>query len=625
MRTGDVIGNTYQIVKEIGQGGVGVVYLANHLRLGKPVVVKKVKENMVGSIETRWEVDILKKLHHSYLPQVYDFIQEGSKVYTVMEYIKGHDLEEYVKAGYQVEEETILRWLTQLTEVLEYLHSRTPMILHSDIKPGNIMIDNQSNAYLIDFNISLDGESEFDIKGCSVNYAAPEQFQKMKNRRSGFRDEIILNSQMDIFSLGASFYTLMTGQMPSSQHKVIPCAQMQIPYSIGLTSLIDEMMIFDLNKRCENTKIVLKHLSNIRRKSPQYRVKLLLRISMYAILILSIGGIGLGIYYYSFEKSKDSWIVDYNNFVQAVQSYEEETIVSNGVSMLNERANQKYLERNQEKEAIVLREIGNSYFREQDYSTASIYFEKAYKIQKEEEEYLQDYLIALIRSGRIIEADSLMNEHENWDSQVSILIEAEILAESKKYDEALALLDELNSSTNSKVQKEATLLQANIYIEQEQYPNASEILSELSRSTDERDLLRKCGEVSIDAYAQQEGEDSAQKYLEIAISSYERLGSMLHPSYEDQVNLGLAYRIGKDYRRSNELFENMERMYQADYKIKMWQCYNYLDLGRSTNSSDSVLDDLKFVYQDCLKDYKETGKEDSDMEQLILIMEYYVK
>ena len=83
---------TYELVKEIGSGGGGVVYLANHLRLNKKVVLKKY--TYTGEFQTnrellRREVDVLKDLRHAYIPQVYDFVTEHGVFYAVMDYIEG--------------------------------------------------------------------------------------------------------------------------------------------------------------------------------------------------------------------------------------------------------------------------------------------------------------------------------------------------------------------------------------------------------------------------------------------------------------------------------------------------------------------------------------------------------
>lgn len=89
----EIISSTYELIERIGSGGGGVVYLANHLRLGKKVVLKADKRKLTTRPELlRREVDVLKNLTHSYIPQVYDFFVENDTVYTAMDYIQGESL-----------------------------------------------------------------------------------------------------------------------------------------------------------------------------------------------------------------------------------------------------------------------------------------------------------------------------------------------------------------------------------------------------------------------------------------------------------------------------------------------------------------------------------------------------
>ena len=155
LQEGTVIGGTYKIIKEIGAGGGGIVYRARHLRLDTDVVVKKIKDDVIGMIDLRQEADILKKLKHPYLPRVYDFIETDDGVYTVMDYIDGEDLESAVKRHGKFNQKIVLKWAKQLGEALAYLHSQKPPIIHSDIKPANIMLTSDGNVCLIDFNIAL--------------------------------------------------------------------------------------------------------------------------------------------------------------------------------------------------------------------------------------------------------------------------------------------------------------------------------------------------------------------------------------------------------------------------------------------------------------------------------------
>ena len=152
-----IIAGTYEILEEIGAGGGGIVYRGRHLRLGKTVVLKADKRTLSARPEAlRREVDALKNLSHTYIPQVYDFVEESGTVYTVMDYIEGESLDKLLGREERVPQAQLVRWARQLLEALCYLHSRPPHgILHSDIKPANIMLTPEGDIRLIDFNIAL--------------------------------------------------------------------------------------------------------------------------------------------------------------------------------------------------------------------------------------------------------------------------------------------------------------------------------------------------------------------------------------------------------------------------------------------------------------------------------------
>lgn len=175
---GTILENTYEIIEEIGSGGGGVVFKAKHLRLQTDVVVKKIKDEVRGKVKSRQEADILKNLKHPYLPRVYDFIETEDGVYTVMDYIKGENLDEAVRKHGKYSQKEVRKWAEQLGEALEYLHSQNPPIIHSDIKPANIMLTEDGNVCLIDFNISLAmGESMESAVGISAGFSPPEQYR----------------------------------------------------------------------------------------------------------------------------------------------------------------------------------------------------------------------------------------------------------------------------------------------------------------------------------------------------------------------------------------------------------------------------------------------------------------
>ena len=171
--------DTYEIKEDdqLGSGGFSTVYRAWHKRLKKDVVIKRIFREMNGEVDVRADADNLKNLHHTYLPQVYDYIEADGESIIVMDYIPGKTLEKCMEDGMRMKQKDIIQWGIQLCSAVEYLHSRKPPMIHSDIKPANVMLRPDGTICLIDFNIaSAKGEKGAKVIGCSRGYSPPEQF-----------------------------------------------------------------------------------------------------------------------------------------------------------------------------------------------------------------------------------------------------------------------------------------------------------------------------------------------------------------------------------------------------------------------------------------------------------------
>lgn len=174
-----IIAGIYEIEKEIGSGGGGVVYLGCHIRLDKPVVLKADKRSLsVGEETLRREMDMLKNFSQTYIPQVYDFIEENGTVYTVMEYIDGVSLDKALAWKKPLQQKEVIKWACQILEALNYLHTQKPHgIIHGDIKPSNIMLRVNGDICLIDYNIVLALGEDGAVKvGFSREYAFPKHY-----------------------------------------------------------------------------------------------------------------------------------------------------------------------------------------------------------------------------------------------------------------------------------------------------------------------------------------------------------------------------------------------------------------------------------------------------------------
>ena len=207
--TGQVLNNRYRIVKLLGQGGFGAVYRVWDMHLNVSCALKQNRETTRQSArQFAREANILAKLRHPNLPKVTDhFTLPGQGQYLVMEYIDGEDLAaKQEKADGPLPEARVLAWADQILDALEYLHSQEPPIIHRDIKPANIRITPQGQAVLVDFGIAKindpDTTTTEGARAVTPGYSPYEQYSL------GTTD-----ARTDIYALGATLYTLLTGQV----------------------------------------------------------------------------------------------------------------------------------------------------------------------------------------------------------------------------------------------------------------------------------------------------------------------------------------------------------------------------------------------------------------------------
>ncbi len=233
---GSVIDGKYEILKEIGRGGMSIVYLAMDKRLNKQWAVKEIRkkgsgkndEIVVNSLLA--EANLMKRLDHPALPRIVDIIDNGVTIYVVMDYIEGESLDKILNEYGAQPEERVVGWAKQLCDALSYLHSQKPPIIYRDMKPANVMLKPEGNIKIIDFGIAREYKEQ-NLADTTVlgtkGYAPPEQYSGQTDARS------------DIFALGMTMHHLLTGVDPRSGEAYAPVRQWNPELSEGIEIIID--------------------------------------------------------------------------------------------------------------------------------------------------------------------------------------------------------------------------------------------------------------------------------------------------------------------------------------------------------------------------------------------------
>jgi serine/threonine protein kinase len=208
---GTLLQNRYRVVKQIGQGGMGAVYVATDERFHSTVAVKQTLfDDPALRKAFEREAQLLNHLRHAALPKVSDHFIEDDGQFLVMEFIEGSDLSDLLterNGAFPVAD--VLQWADELLNALDYLHTQTPPIIHRDIKPQNLKLTTRGQIVLLDFGLAkgtpaqMHASTTASIFGYSRSYAPLEQIQGTGT-----------DARSDLYSLGATLYHLLTGAAP---------------------------------------------------------------------------------------------------------------------------------------------------------------------------------------------------------------------------------------------------------------------------------------------------------------------------------------------------------------------------------------------------------------------------
>lgn len=277
---GTVLEGKYEILREIGRGGMSVVYLAMDTHLNKQWAVKEIRkrgngkkdEIVVNSLLA--EANLMKGLDHPALPRIVDIIDHGSTIFVVMDYIEGESLDKILKAEGVQAEDVVITWAKQLCDALSYLHTQTPPIIYRDMKPANVMLKPEGNVKIIDFGIAREYKEQ-NLTDTTVlgtkGYAPPEQYSGQTDARS------------DIYALGMTMHHLLTGIDPMAGGGYAPVRMWNPELSEGIELIIDRCVQPAAENRYQNCRDLLYDLDHPELITKSYKNKQKRKLKIFAV------------------------------------------------------------------------------------------------------------------------------------------------------------------------------------------------------------------------------------------------------------------------------------------------------------------------------------------------------
>lgn len=598
----EILKETYQIIKPIGRGGLGVVYLAYHLGLQIPVVVKCILKNFDDNATTRTEADILKELRHSNIPRIYDFFQVGKSYYIVMDYVNGVDLEKYRMAGNRPSEEQIVFWFRQLTEVLVYLEAKS--VVHLDIKPSNIMIDSDGNAVLIDFNISSIGDKQ-NVVGYTIPYASPEQISNARSFAYGHQPNGVLDARSDIYSLGACFYELISGMPPRVEQESPLLTGMDLDISTAFRKVIDTTLCIDRQKRFASAKKMLNAIDRLKHQNRQYRNLLLAQL---AILIAGVALVSSGVYCMitGFRKStNEAFRAAISDVYQKYSSGDADGAQKGCLEVLNSDKYANILDSNAADHYRLLGVLADIAYEQEDYVSAIAFYEKAQPFadtKEAKESGLCNSIMAYAQHGDLGIAQQKLDQISDDGMSNSILLAQIVIYARSGNEQACREETEqlLSQCDNPDICARACAAAA----------NASQDLQsrikwlEASLSFDPTRNTKRGLVIAYEKHAQETGS------LASALSALEYAQQLINEPYArgvDWINYATALQLCgkndeairvlteqlKDYPNDYRILMNLAYIYDAidDISNARWYCDKAMDAWKSDTAPDKLAED----------------------------------
>ena len=603
------IANTYEVIAQIGMGNSGIVYKARHRNLDKFVVLKKIKANAINIADNRAEADVLKNLKHAYLPQVMDFVEDNGDIYTVMEFISGNSFKQYLDARTAFPEKSEIIWMKQVAATLCYLHNQKPPIIHSDLKPGNIMLTNSGNVCLIDFNISFSLGGNGFVNGYTKNYASPEQIRAWKYNQTqpnpSLRKKI--DKRSDIYSMGATFYHIVTGNkpMPDDNGYVQDIREKKPEMNQLFGAVIMKCLEPDLKKRYQRAEDVLYDLQTMAQRSKEYRS--LLRKQRIISGVLA-GGLVLsavlalaGYFRIDSERMKryedtvaqEEKCIKNGNYDQLDDYYQKAVKLYPGkmdaylqkalalnrqkeyedcINFINTNILNSKSVMNDGSEDSVYYLLGDCYSQLEDYEQAVEYYNSAIEANPENGNYYRDGAIMEAYCGNTDKAQELMEtaKEKGLDTTEVNYVDGEIKYSKGDYEDARSIFQKcIEDSDDAYIQMRSYIMEAKCIDKQDDSVDGKKRKMKLLKKAKKE--LPKENNIGIleelaQTYSDLGNDTGDTEYYQKAISVFKQIQSQGMGDYNTGYNMSVLYQNLNDYSSAEQELMQLLDNYGEDYK-----------------------------------------------------------
>ena len=269
---GDGLAGRYEIKRELGKGGMGMVYLAHDRELDEDVAIKVVRRDLIGEDPTllerlKSELRLARRISHRNVVRSHDLGEWQGLYFLSMEYIRGTTVADLVASHGRLSVDSTLAIATQLVDALVVAHAA--QIIHRDIKPGNLLVDETGALKVTDFGLARPAQrsSELTQAGLVVGtprYMSPEQLMGGD-----------VDARTDLFATGAVLYECLTGRVPFDastpgglvgqmlEGPPVPVAVLQPAVPPALAGIIERLLLFDADKRYNSARELADALTKV--------------------------------------------------------------------------------------------------------------------------------------------------------------------------------------------------------------------------------------------------------------------------------------------------------------------------------------------------------------------------